>query len=88
MKKIIAQDDDIVQCSTTATFSIAVATVRLTALSGQPLRSIANHNQEIFIRYLTEQAHNVAKSERKPRKTIAYKDIGELQYCTAIGPRR
>ncbi|KAK5046999.1 hypothetical protein LTR84_006941 [Exophiala bonariae] len=56
VKKIIAQDDDIVQCSTTATFSIAVAT-------------------EIFIRYLTEQAHNVAKSERKPRKTIAYKDI-------------
>ncbi|KEF53404.1 uncharacterized protein A1O9_10379 [Exophiala aquamarina CBS 119918] len=56
VKKIIAQDPDIVKCSTTATFSIAVAT-------------------EIFIRYLTEQAHNVAKSERKPRRTIAYKDI-------------
>lgn len=33
--------------------------------------------QENFIRYLAEQSHNVVKSERKPRKTLAYKDIGE-----------
>ncbi|KIV93499.1 hypothetical protein PV10_04710 [Exophiala mesophila] len=56
VKKIIAQDDDIAQCSTTAAFSIAIAT-------------------EIFIHYLTEQAHNVAKSDRKPRRNIAYKDV-------------
>ena len=31
--------------------------------------------QEIFIRYLTEQAYNVVKSERKPRRNIAYKDL-------------
>lgn len=33
--------------------------------------------QEEFLRYLTEQAFNVAKSESKPRRNIAYKDIGK-----------
>ncbi|EXJ78621.1 hypothetical protein A1O1_09022 [Capronia coronata CBS 617.96] len=56
VKKIIAMDDEIGQCSTTAAFAISVAT-------------------EIFIRYLTEQAYNVVKSERKPRRNIAYKDV-------------
>ncbi|KIW33352.1 uncharacterized protein PV07_00209 [Cladophialophora immunda] len=56
VKKVIAQDEDISQCSNPAAFAISVAT-------------------EIFIRYLTEQAHNVVKSERKPRRNIAYKDI-------------
>ncbi|KIW21188.1 hypothetical protein PV08_01768 [Exophiala spinifera] len=56
VKKIIAMDDDIAQCSTTAAFAISVAT-------------------ENFIRYLAEQSYNVVKSERKPRKTLAYKDI-------------
>lgn len=32
--------------------------------------------QEMFVRYLAEQAHNVVKSERKPRKNIQYKDLG------------
>ncbi|KIY04148.1 uncharacterized protein Z520_00840 [Fonsecaea multimorphosa CBS 102226] len=56
VKKIIAQDEDIAQCSNPAAFAISVAT-------------------EVFIRYLTEQAHNVVKSERKSRRNIAYKDI-------------
>jgi len=56
VKKIIAQDEDIAQCSNSAQFAIAVAT-------------------EMFIRYLAEQAHTVVKSERKPRRNIAYKDI-------------
>ncbi|EXJ84305.1 hypothetical protein A1O3_04972 [Capronia epimyces CBS 606.96] len=56
VKKIIAMDDEIGQCSTTAAFAISVAT-------------------EIFLRYLTEQAYNVVKSERKPRRNIAYKDV-------------
>ncbi|OQD74755.1 hypothetical protein PENDEC_c009G02531 [Penicillium decumbens] len=30
---------------------------------------------EMFIQYLAEQAHNVVKSERKPRKTVQYKDL-------------
>ncbi|OJD19362.1 hypothetical protein AJ78_00632 [Emergomyces pasteurianus Ep9510] len=30
---------------------------------------------EMFIRYLAEQGHNVVKSERKPRRTIQYKDL-------------
>lgn len=30
----------------------------------------------MFVRYLAEQAHNVVKSERKPRRNIQYKDLG------------
>lgn len=30
----------------------------------------------MFIQYLAEQGHNVVKSERKPRKTVQYKDLG------------
>ncbi|KAL3476088.1 histone-fold-containing protein [Aspergillus californicus] len=56
IKKIIQLDDDIVQCSSNATFVVAMAT-------------------ELFIQYLTEQGHNVVKSERKPRKTVQYKDL-------------
>lgn len=32
----------------------------------------------MFVRYLAEQAHNVVKSERKPRRNIQYKDLGTL----------
>lgn len=39
---------------------------------------ISNDLQEMFVRYLAEQAHNVVKSERKPRKNIQYKDLGEF----------
>ncbi|KAL4928731.1 histone-fold domain-containing protein [Aspergillus undulatus] len=56
IKKIINLDDDIVQCSSNATFVVAMAT-------------------ELFIQYLVEQGHNVVKSERKPRKTVQYKDL-------------
>lgn len=42
-----------------------------------PSAHILSHvMQEMFIQYLTEQGHNVVKSERKPRKTIQYKDLG------------
>ncbi|KAJ5619914.1 Histone-fold [Penicillium lagena] len=30
---------------------------------------------EMFIHYLAEQGHNVVKSERKPRKTVQYRDL-------------
>ncbi|OKL61162.1 hypothetical protein UA08_03544 [Talaromyces atroroseus] len=30
---------------------------------------------ELFIQYIAEQGYNVVKSERKPRKTIQYKDL-------------
>lgn len=36
--------------------------------------------QEMFIQYLAEQGHNVVKSERKPRKTIQYKDLGQSAF--------
>lgn len=32
----------------------------------------------MFIRYLAEQALNVVKSERKPRRNIQYKDLGTV----------
>ncbi|KAK5948352.1 hypothetical protein OHC33_010663 [Knufia fluminis] len=75
VKKIIAQDEDIAQCSNGAAFAISVAT-------------------EEFLRYLTEQAYNVAKSESKPRKNIQYKDIAaavskldNLQFLSDTVPR-
>lgn len=49
---------------------------------------------EIFIRYLTDQAYNVVKSERKPRRNIAYKDIAaavvridNLEFLSDVVPR-
>ncbi|KAK5077914.1 hypothetical protein LTR64_003684 [Lithohypha guttulata] len=49
---------------------------------------------EEFLRYLTEQAFNVAKSEAKPRKNIQYKDIAaavskldNLQFLSDVVPR-
>lgn len=39
----------------------------------------------MFIQYLAEQGHNVVKSERKPRKTVQYKDLGELQSMLGRG---
>ena len=75
VKKIIAQDEDIAQCSNSAAFAISVATVRsLACCVSRP--SELTMGQEEFIRYLAERAHDVAKSERKPRRNIAYKDIG------------
>ncbi|PLB42224.1 histone-fold domain-containing protein [Aspergillus candidus] len=75
IKKIIQLDDDIVQCSSNATFVIAMAT-------------------EQFIQHLTAQAHNVVKSERKPRKGIQYKDlatavsrIDNLEFLSDVIPK-
>ena len=35
----------------------------------------------MFIRYLAEQALNVVKSEKKPRRNIQYKDMGNSTSC-------
>ena len=32
----------------------------------------------MFIQYLSEQAHNVVRSEKKPRRNIQYRDLGML----------
>ncbi|MCJ1463494.1 hypothetical protein MMC07_002102 [Pseudocyphellaria aurata] len=49
---------------------------------------------EMFIRYLAEQALNVVKSERKPRRNIQYKDlanavarIDNLEFLSDVIPR-
>lgn len=31
--------------------------------------------QEMFIQYLAEQGHNMAKLDRKPRRNVQYKDL-------------
>jgi hypothetical protein len=31
----------------------------------------------MFLQHLVEQSHNVVKSERKPRRNIQYRDVGE-----------
>ncbi|KAL8850012.1 MAG: hypothetical protein Q9221_005029 [Calogaya cf. arnoldii] len=48
----------------------------------------------MFIRYLAEQALNVVKSERKPRRNIQYKDlanavarIDNLEFLTDVIPK-
>ena len=91
IKKIIQLDDDIVQCSTNATFVISIATVSapqyLHILRGYRLIWIFSH-KEMFIQYLAEQGHNVVKSERKPRKTIQYKDLGQSTPKTGGRPMK
>ncbi|KAL1962880.1 hypothetical protein VTN77DRAFT_9058 [Rasamsonia byssochlamydoides] len=49
---------------------------------------------EMFIQYLAQQGHNVVKSERKPRKTIQYKDlatavsrIDNLEFLSDVIPK-
>ncbi|KAK4693721.1 hypothetical protein P7C71_g3723, partial [Lecanoromycetidae sp. Uapishka_2] len=49
---------------------------------------------EMFIRYLSDQAMNVVKSERKPRRNIQYKDIADavaridnLQFLEDVIPK-
>ena len=38
----------------------------------------------MFIRYLAEQALNVVKSEKKPRRNIQYKDMGKSSSQKAL----
>ena len=38
----------------------------------------------MFIRYLAEQALNVVKSEKKPRRNIQYKDMGRPTSSKAL----
>ncbi|CAO1601459.1 hypothetical protein XANCAGTX0491_005119 [Xanthoria calcicola] len=75
VKRILALDEDINQCSNNGAFVLTVAT-------------------EMFIRYLAEQALNVVKSERKPRRNIQYKDlanavarIDNLEFLTDVIPK-
>ena len=34
---------------------------------------------EMFLQHLVEQAYNIVKSERKPRRNVQYRDVGELE---------
>lgn len=58
VKKIIAQDEEISQCSANAAFVITLAT-------------------EMFLQHLVDQSYNIVKTERKPRRNIQYRDVGE-----------
>ena len=33
----------------------------------------------MFLQHLVDQSYNVVKSERKPRRNIQYRDVGELK---------
>ncbi|UNI21994.1 DNA-directed DNA polymerase [Purpureocillium takamizusanense] len=75
VKKIIAQDRDVVQCSNNAAFVITCAT-------------------EMFIQHLAEAALNQAKTERKPRRNIQYKDVANavahqdnLEFLEDVAPK-
>ena len=32
---------------------------------------------EMFLQHLVEQSYNIVKSERKPRRNVQYRDVGE-----------
>ncbi|CCU75885.1 hypothetical protein BGHDH14_bgh05271 [Blumeria hordei DH14] len=83
VKRIIAADSEIQIMSNVGAFVITLATV-LTCPS--ILLMLLLHHlcsvQEMFIQHLAEQAHLVVKSERKPRRTIQYKDLGLAPFIT------
>ncbi|KAJ6444298.1 histone-fold protein [Purpureocillium lavendulum] len=78
------QDPDVVQCSNNAAFVITCATVLPAFLPVLfPIsRFWLTPSQEMFIQHLAEAALNQAKTERKPRRNIQYKDVG-----TSLVPR-
>ena len=79
IKKILNIDEEIMACSNNGAFAITIATARFRHTL--PTYGSANWPQEMFIRYLAEQALNVVKSEKKPRRNIQYKDMGRSSYC-------
>ena len=40
--------------------------------------------QELFVQYLTGEAQNMTKLERKPRRNIQYKDMGETPFHSFV----
>ncbi|RFU32057.1 hypothetical protein B7463_g4269, partial [Scytalidium lignicola] len=59
-----------------------------------PPSSSLSVSKELFIQYLSEQAHNVVKSERKPRRNIQYRDLSNavarndnLEFLSDVVPR-
>ena len=62
---------------------ISVATV----CSRSYLQLTQTDKQEMFIRYLAEQGHNVVKSERKPRKNVQYRDLGSYGVWKSVAER-
>lgn len=76
VKKMIQADPDVHACSNSAAFVVTVATV------SHPQPTAHNQSltraQELFIQMLAEKAHEVVKSEKKPRRNIQYRDIGTL----------
>ena len=77
VKKIIAVDPDISICSNNASFAITLATVSHLCETHVTFQHAHYESQELFIQYLAEQGQNMAKMERKPRRNIQYKDLGE-----------
>ncbi|KDN69655.1 putative histone-like transcription factor and archaeal histone [Colletotrichum sublineola] len=41
---------------------------------------------EMFIQHLAAESHNIAKAERKPRRNIQYKDLGNRGQANGSGP--
>ena len=79
IKKILYVDEEIMACSNNGAFAITIATV--SARCSFLTYSSCSWPQEMFIRYLAEQALNVVKSEKKPRRNIQYKDMGKSSRC-------
>jgi DNA polymerase epsilon subunit 4 len=68
----------------TSSNTIAVARVKKIISQDDDINSCSNNAAfvitvatEMFLQHLVEQSHNVVKSERKPRRNIQYRDVGE-----------
>ena len=82
VKKILAVDEEISAVSANATYAITIATVsQYQWVKGPPLIETF---QELFIRHFAEQAFNVMKAEKKPRRQMQYVDIGKTKLSSAL----
>ncbi|KAI6711578.1 hypothetical protein PZA11_000129 [Diplocarpon coronariae] len=92
VKKMLVVDPDIHAAANAASFVLTVATVSRPQESQWNLALTAT--QEMFIQYLTERAHDVVKSEKKPRRNIQYRDLANavshhdnLEFLVDIVPK-
>ena len=68
----------------TGTVSLPLARVKKIIHADEDISNCSNNAAfaitiatEQFLQYLVEQTHNVVKSERKVRRNLQYKDVGE-----------
>lgn len=82
--RIAPFDKRITKIANTITDILLVARVKKIISQDDDINNCSNNAAfvitvatEMFLQHLVEQSHNVVKSERKPRRNIQYRDVGE-----------